>query len=186
MPILAKEPEIFPNGLLDEETPCPDGENWYAIHTISRREKDLMRRLRLQKIAHYGPMAESRKRSPNGRIRTSYLPLFRGYIFVRGTEEDRYNTVATGCVSNCLEVTDSAELFADLKQIRLVNRDGFDIRPEPRPLVGRRAIVRSGPMTGAEGTITQTHSQHRLTVMVSFMQQGASVVIDEADVELIN
>ena len=186
MPILAREPDIFPDNLLDEQTLCPAGTEWYAIHTLSRREKDLMRRLRSLKIAHYSPMAETRNRSPSGRIRTSYLPLFRGYVFVRGTEDDRYNTVATGCVSNCLGVADALELVSDLCRIRLLNQEGTDICPEPKPLMGRQAVVISGPMAGVQGTITQTNSLHRLTVIVNFMQQGASVTIDEADVELLD
>ena len=185
MPILAREPDMFPDNLLDEKTPCPEDTEWYAIHTLSRREKELMRRLRSARIPHYCPLAETRKRSPAGRIRTSYLPLFRGYVFVRGREEDRYTTVATGCVANCLEVTDSRELVTDLRRIRLLNHEGADIRPEPKPLIGRSAVVISGPMTGVQGTITEMHSQHRLTVLVNFMQQGASVTIDEADVELL-
>jgi len=186
MPILAKEPDIYPHELLEADTECPDGQKWFVIHTLSRREKELMRRLRTFKIAHYSPLAESRKRSPAGRIRTSYLPLFPGYVFIRANEDDRYRTVATGCVSNCLEVVDADELIDDLRRIQLLNQAGADIRPEPTPLVGRKAMVITGPMTGVEGTITQQHSQHRLTVVVTFMQQGASVTIDEADVNLLD
>jgi hypothetical protein len=40
-------------------------------------------------------------------------------------------------------------------------------------------------MTGLRGTITKVHAQHRLTVMVNFMQQGASILVDEADVDLL-
>lgn len=186
MPILAREADIFPNTLLEDLGESTDSLKWYVMHTLSRMEKELMRRLRFMEIAHYSPLTEHRKRSPAGRIRTSYLPLFSGYVFVRGTDEDRHNTVTTGCVANCLEVSDPAELVADLRRIQLLNQPGESVRPEPRPLVGRRAIVMSGPMTGVEGTITQQHSQYRLTVIVTFMQQGASVVIDEADVELID
>ncbi|MCH2213146.1 MAG: hypothetical protein MK110_17710 [Fuerstiella sp.] len=184
MPILANEPDIFPDNLLNQNGQSSEGIEWYAIHTLSRREKELMRRLRSQKISHYCPLAETRKRSPAGRIRTSYLPLFRSYVFVRGKEEDRYKAVATGCVANCLEVVESEQLVADLRRIRLLNQEGSDVRPEPVPLVGQNAIVVSGPLIGVRGTITEIHSQHRLTVLVSFMQQGASVTIDEADVEL--
>lgn len=186
MPILAQQPDMFPNNLLDEQTSCPEGNLWYVIHTLSRREKELMRRLKSNQIAYYSPLAASRKRSPAGRIRTSYLPLFRGYVFLRGSEEDRQLALTTGCVANCLEVADSAELISDLRRIKLLNQEGADIRPEPQPLIGRQAMVISGPMTGVEGTVTEVHSQHRLTVLVSFMQQGASVTIDEADVELLD
>jgi len=185
MPILAREPDIYPDNLLNDNARCDDDSEWYVIQTLSRREKDLMRRLRKHNIAHFSPLVETRKRSPAGRIRTSYLPLFRGYVFVHGTEDDRYRAVSTGCVSKCLEVPSAAELVTDLRRIQLLNLAGADIRPEPEPLVGRRAMVTSGPMTGVEGTITHQHSQHRLTVMVTFMQQGASVTIDEADVELL-
>jgi len=184
MPILAREPDIFPDTLLDDLSAESTSAEWYVIHTLSRREKELTRRLRSMEIAHYSPLAECRKRSPAGRIRTSYQPLFSGYVFVRGSNEDRHHTVATGCVANCLEVSDPTELIADLRRIQLLNQPGAEVRPEPKPLVGRRAIVISGPMAGVEGTITQQHSQHRLTVIVKFMQQGASVVVDDADIEL--
>ncbi len=185
MPILAHEPDIFPADLLDQDS-TPPGVGWYVMQTLSRREKQLMRRLRRLQIAHYGPLTESRRRSPAGRIRTSYLPLFRGYVFLRGTEEQRWQAVSTGCVSNCMIVSDTAQLVHDLKRVQLLNQSGSDIRCEPGLLVGRRAIVVSGPMTGVEGIITRQHSQHRLTVMVTFMQQGASVTIDEADIELLD
>jgi len=186
MPILAQEPDIFPADLLDEPIPGPEGTKWYVFHTLSRREKDLMRRLQANKIAHYCPMAETRKRSPAGRIRVSYLPLFSSYVFVRGTDEDRYHAVATGCVANCLEVTNAAKLITDLRRIRLLNQEGANIRAESKPPIGRQAVLKSGPMAGTQGIVTEAHSQHRLTVIVSFMQQGASVTIDEADIELLD
>ena len=46
-------------------------------------------------------------------------------------------------------------------------------------------MVKNGAMKGLKGTITKALSQHRLTVLVNFMQQGASVIVDEADVELL-
>lgn len=186
MPILAKEPDLYPDHLLDQLSVESNPGHWHVMYTLSRREKDLMRKLRAQGIAHFGPMIAHRKRSPAGRIRTSYIPLFTGYVFVCGDETDRYEAVSTGCVSRCLSVSDNAELLADLQRIHVIADTGTDVRPEPRPLVGRRAVVVSGPMTGIRGTITREHSQHRLTVLVTFMNQGASIQIDEADVELLD
>jgi transcription antitermination factor NusG len=82
-------------------------------------------------------------------------------------------------------VTESEQLLEDLKRIRLVLEKGKDVQPEPKPLIGRLAIVKTGAMAGLRGTISKVHSQHRLTVIVNFMQQGASVLVDEADVELL-
>ena len=187
MPILGKEPDLFPAELLDDpQASAPDGQ-WWVIYTLSRREKDLMRRLRSLNIAHYGPLVPHRTRSPQGRIRTSYLPLFAGYIFVFANEEGRYNTVSTGCVSKCIEVTEHETLLEDLKQVRALEEFGEDLQSEIRPTIGQRARIVRGPLAGKElvGTITQVKSQHRLTILVNFLQQGASVVVDEADLELI-
>lgn len=184
MPILAQEPDIFPDSLLDKPADSLD-DSWFAMYTLARQEKELMRKLRPLKIAHYGPMIQQRKRSPQGRIRTSYVPLFTGYVFVRGDEVARHDAVSTGCISRCLPVTEHEELIEDLRRIRQLVITGAEVHPEPVPLVGRTCVVRNGAMKGLKGTITKTLNQHRLTIMVNFMQQGASVIVDEADVELI-
>ncbi len=184
MPILAKEPDMFPENLLDAPAAGID-ELWFAMYTLARHEKEFMRKLRPLNIAHYGPMVQQRKRSPQGRIRTSYIPLFTGYVFIRGDEVARHDAVSTGCISRCLPVTESEQLLLDLQRIRFVIERGNDVQPEPKPLIGRAAIVKTGAMTGLRGTISKVHSQHRLTVIVNFMQQGASVLVDEADVELL-
>ena len=185
MPILAKEPDLFPPDLLDQTSSVPQDESWFAVYTLARHEKELMRKLRPLNIAHYGPMIQQRKRSPQGRIRTSYVPLFTGYVFIRGDEVARHNAVSTGCISRCLPVVDPTELLQDLARIRQLIETGNEVQPEPKPLLGRAAVVRTGAMKGLKGTVTKVHSQHRLTVMVNFMQQGASVVVDEADIELL-
>ncbi|MEI7699182.1 MAG: transcription termination/antitermination NusG family protein [Planctomycetia bacterium] len=185
MPILAREPDLYPDDLLAGGIVTPADESWFAMYTMARREKDLMRRLRQQQIAYYGPMIENRSRSPQGRIRTSWVPLFAGYVFVRGDEVDRHETVSTGCVSRCLRVTMPEELVADLQQIRLLLEKGSEVRPEPRPVVGRTAVIKRGAMAGMRGTVTKANSSHRITVLVNFMQQGASMVVDEADVDLL-
>lgn len=186
MPILGKEPDLFPKALLEDPSAVCDGE-WYVIYTLSRREKDLMRRLREKKIAHYGPLVPHRTRSPQGRIRTSYLPLFAGYVFVYGSEEDRYHTVSTGCVSKCLPVTDGDQLVIDLRQIKVLEEHGEDLQAETRPTEGQKVRIVRGPLKDKElmGTIVKVKSQHRLIVMVNFLQQGASITVEEADVEIV-
>ena len=157
MPILKKEPDLYPEELLENSAEVSPAGQWFAMYTLSRREKDLMRRLRAQNIAHYGPMVPNRSRSPQGRIRTSYMPLFAGYVFVYGTEEDRYNAVATGCISKVIDVSDAGQLVTDLCQVRLLVEHGEDLRAEVRPVVGQRARIIRGPLKEREltGTITR-------------------------------
>lgn len=187
MPILGKEPDLYPDELLTAPNSIVQDGHWFVIYTMSRREKDLMRRLRAQQIAHYGPLVPHRTKSPQGRIRTSYQPLFSGYIFVYGTEEDRYNTVSTGCVSKCIEVNEPEQLEDDLRRIRVLEEHGEDLKAEVRPTAGQTARIVRGPLKDRElvGTIIKVKNNHRLIVMVNFLQQGASITVDEADVEVM-
>ena len=90
MPILKKENDIFPDDLLlNEQVHGDDARTWWCLYTMSRREKDLMRKLAAAKIPHYGPMVTKRYRSPAGRLRTSYVPLFANYVFMLANEQER-------------------------------------------------------------------------------------------------
>src|SRR6516162_8251751 len=106
MPTLAAEIDIFPSDLLDREEWTHDAEDrcWWALYTRSRREKELMRRLRALEIPFYGPTIERRGRSPQGRVRTSFIPLFSNYVFLYGNASERYKPLTTNCVSRDLSV----------------------------------------------------------------------------------
>ena len=111
MPILAREPDIYPDNLLDGASPlASEAAPWWALYTLPRREKDLMRRLRAWQVPFYGPVIEQRKRSPQGRVRRAYVPLFPGYVFLCGSEEARHRALTTNCVSRCLIVPDGGRL----------------------------------------------------------------------------
>src|SRR3972149_3559745 len=145
MPILLPEPDIFPEGLLGDEPPAADpARQWWALYTLPRREKELMRRLRTMEIPHYGPLVKRRFRSPNGRARTSYVPLFAGYVFLCGDEVARYQSLTTNCVSRCLVVDDTLELEHDLRQIRRLIQSETPLTPEARIQPGTRGRIRSG------------------------------------------
>jgi transcriptional antiterminator RfaH len=183
MPILPREPDIFPAELLDETAPELGEGQWWAMYTMARREKELMRRLRSMQVAYYSPLVHKRARSPGGRVRESYVPLFASYVFVYGTQAERERALATNCVSRCLAVSDAAQLVHDLRQIRrLIDLDApmtVEARIEP----GRRVRVRSGPMAGLEGTVNKRRGKDWLVVAVEFLGQGASVLLEDFQVE---
>ncbi len=186
MPILPQEPDIWPENLFAEEAVNTDAGTWWALHTLPRREKDLMRRLRRMEIPFYGPMVKRRSRSPGGRSRTSYVPLFAGYVFLFGSEEQRYQSLTTNCVSRCLEVRDGRQLAQDLSQIRQLISSEAPLTPEARIEAGMRIRVRSGPLMGLEGVVIKRRGAERLLVVVHFLQQGASVQLEDYQVERID
>jgi len=187
MPILQREPDIFPDDLLDQVEPCGEyTAPWWALYTVSRREKQLMRRLRQMEIPFFGPVIERRTRSASGRVRISNVPLFAGYVFLRGDEEARYRALTTNCVSRTLPVPDPVTLVNDLRQIRQMIAADMPLTPEARLQPGMRVRVRSGPLIGLEGVVLSRRGQQRLLVAVEFLQQGASALLEDFVVERID
>lgn len=187
MPILPREPDTFPEDLFEEHRLAEQPEaHWWALYTLPRREKELVRRLRRMEIWHYSPFICRRYRSPTGRARTVWAPLFPGYVFLLGTEMDRYQAMTTQCVSRWLEVPDEKELLHDLRQIRRLIESGLPLAPEARLEPGHRVRIRSGPLVGLEGVVIRRRGQDRLLVAVQFLQKGASVELADFQVEQID
>jgi transcriptional antiterminator RfaH len=186
MPILARENDIFPEDLLDPTDEIrADASPWWALYTLPRREKELMRRLRAWEVPFYSPIIERRRQSPQGRVRKSYVPLFGSYVFLCGGEEQRYRALTTNCVSRCLVVPDRGRLVADLRQIRRLIQADVPLTPESRIQPGGRVRVRSGSLMGVEGVVVRRQNKERLLVAVRFLQQGASLLLEDFQVEAI-
>jgi transcriptional antiterminator RfaH len=184
MPILTAEPDLYPDDLLDRENWSTEvDQSWWALYTRSRCEMELMRRLRALDIPHYGPTIEKRGRTPKGRINTSFVPLFANYVFLYGDATQRYAALTTNCISRDLVVVEGEQLASDLKQLRRLIQSGLPITPEAKLEPGTRVRMRSGPLVGQEGTVIRRHGETRLLVAVKFLQQGATVQIDECDLE---
>ncbi|TWT52633.1 transcriptional activator RfaH [Rubripirellula amarantea] len=149
------------------------------MYTKSRQEKQLMRRLRQADVPHYAPQIASRRRSPAGRIRVTYQPLFASYVFVCGDDEARYQSVCTDCVRQASPIEDVEQFVTDLRQIQsLINMD-VPLTIEARIEPGEMVRVKSGVFAGYEGVVLKRTQETRLLVCVRFMEQGVSVKLDD-------
>ncbi len=186
MPILAKEVDCFPEDLLKwEQLGLENDRSWWALYTMARREKDLMRRLLSLQIPFYGPVIPKRFRSPAGRWRISYIPLFPGYVFMYGDSSQRYDAMTTNCVSRYIPVTDGVRLTEQLRQFYRLIEQGVPLTPEDRLQPGDVVRVRRGPLQGIEGVVIRREGRTRLVVAVDFLRRGASLVLDDCDYEVI-
>jgi transcriptional antiterminator RfaH len=184
MPILTAESDIFPDDLFDNEKLLRDPErSWWVLYTRSRMEKELMRRLRGMEVPFYCPTYEKRSRTPRGRLQKSYLPLFPNYVFLLADSTQRYAALTTNCLSRDIPVANREELEIDLRQLQRLLLSGVPLTPERCLEPGYRVRVRSGPLAGQEGIILQRRGDTRLLVAVRFLQQGASVQLDECELE---
>src|SRR6266540_1685468 len=125
MPLLKREVEIsHPNLFELSEAELP----WWIAHTRSRQEKALARFLLPLEIPFYIPQREKRVRRA-GRSLTSYLPLFPGYVFFRGSAEDRQATLRSGLLVKILDVSDQRLLQKELAELRHLQQSGANLVP---------------------------------------------------------
>ena len=186
MPILPRQRDLFPADLLTADPPAGDElPRWVAFYTLSRSEKDLMRKLEAAGVPFYAPLIRRRLKSAGGRVRDSHVPLFSGYVFSRVDDDQRRAALATNTIARWLPIVDETALLADLRTIkRLIDTDQ-PLAPEARIEPGQLVRVRSGPLRGLEGTVERRHGTQRLVVAVRFLNQGASVELEDVDLETI-
>jgi hypothetical protein len=182
MPILPYQPDMHPETLL--ESP-PAVARWWAAYTHARREKVFMDLLLKFDVPFYGPLIKRKTRSPAGRVEISFLPLFSGYVFLCGNEEQRAEAFKTKCAVRILEAPDQAQLLFDLRQIQQLIASNAPLSPESRLVRGMKVRIRSGLLAGIEGSVIKRRGKDMLLVAVRFLQQGASVVLGDYETEKI-
>ena len=184
MPILAPEPCLYPDGLLNGFSQEPSDRRWWALYTKAQQEKAVARDLLAQAIPFYLPLAKKISYRRGRRFR-SLKALFPGYVFLYGSDEDRVSSLRTNRISRVLAVHEPERLRRELHDIeRLIRADG-PLTIEQRMSPGQRVRVRCGPLAGLEGVVARRRGGTQLIVNVHFLQKGASVEIDDFMLEPI-
>jgi transcription antitermination factor NusG len=171
MPLLKREREFFPDDLFDmsaSETP------WWVAHTFSRQDKALARHLLQLEIPFYLPYREHRARR-SGRTLYSYLPLFPGYVFCRGSSLQRLSALRSNLIVKLLEVSDQALLARELLQLRQLKESGAEMVPYVDLVPGESVCVREGPFKGYTGVVLRSQGRVRLLVSISMLKQVVAV-----------
>jgi len=174
-------PELFP-------ADCPldgDGGLWWVARVRPRQEKALAWDLLRASVSYFLPMYEAVRRSRQRSWKTK-LPLFAGYLFFRGQENQRLGALKTGRVADLLAVHDQQQLVRELTAIQRLIESGIGVDPYPALRRGVRCRIRSGPLQGIEGKVAQRRARSRFVVEVGILGQGAAVTIDGSLLEPVD
>ena len=158
---------------------------WWVAHTKSRNEKALAWQMLRNNISYFLPMTRKVTRK-KGRTFRSLLPLFTGYLFFCGNEDQRIKVLQTNRIANLIEVTETERFLKDLSPIEKLIREGEDVKPHVYIKAGQKCRVIAGPLLGTEG-IAETENQNtRLILQVEMLGQATSVEIATDFIELID
>jgi transcription antitermination factor NusG len=162
---------------------------WYAVHTRSRHEFQILERLNKNGIEAFLPAVE-RIRKWKDRKKIIAFPLFPGYLFVHiaKTPGEKLSVLKIkGVVRLLCSVPGEPDPVPDdqinsLKRL-IENKEALD--PYPYIEEGQRVRIRVGPLSGVEGILVEKLDKHVLVLSVDVLRQGVALTIDASDVEKI-
>jgi transcriptional antiterminator RfaH len=174
-------PISWPEGMSIEEF----SGQWLVAHTKSRNEKALAHELITKEIKYFLPM-NWKVRHTRGRKIRSFMPLFSGYLFFCGEEEQRLEVLRTNRVANIIKVKDQDKLLKELLQIEHALNAGADLLPHKYISKGQLCRVISGPFTGLQGIMIRTKGKTHLVLQVEMLGQASSVEIESDIIEVVD
>jgi transcription antitermination factor NusG len=152
---------------------------WHLLHTKSRQEKALMESLTIKGIAAFLPLVDV-TRTYGRRKAQVELPLFPGYIFLKGHLEAAYEADRTKRVATIIPVVDQMKLTWELRNLAMALTARISLDPFPYLRSGVKVEVRSGPLMGVQGIIESRTKRDRLCLQIEMLGQATSVEIDGA------
>ena len=186
MPLLPLEPFVSPADLFSNPPAAEsDPGCWWVLHTRPRAEKSLARRFLARNLSFFLPLYKHQWRK-GGRLFRAHMPLFPGYIFLRGDAEARLQALETNQVVRTLTVVDDARLRDDLARVYRMMQAGMLLSPEEQLQPGAAVEIVAGPLAGLNGKILRRGRQLRFFVEVHLLQRGVSIEIEGWMIRLLS
>jgi transcription antitermination factor NusG len=134
---------------------------WYAVYTKPRWEKKVNSLLLQKGIEAYCPLNKIRRKWSD-RVKTIEEPLFKSYVFVKVTDEDRTNVRMTNGVVNFIYWNGRPAIIKE-KEIQIIKRflDEYEnVEVVKMELVeGDRVQITAGPMMDKEGKVLEVKNK---------------------------
>src|SRR5437667_4892986 len=174
-PAIAAEEELF-----SETAP---GE-WFLLRTRSRQEKIIASDLTARSVSNFLPLMRC-VRYYGGHKAVVDMPLFPGYVFLRGTPEDAYSLDRAGRIAQIITIVNQRKVNWELKNIDFALNNEAPLSRFPYLKQGVRVEVRSGPLRGLQGIVECRTKRDRLVLQVDILGTAVSVEVDGALLDVI-
>lgn len=157
---------------------------WFVLHTKSRQEKAMAGDLAARKVAHFLPLVTKVRTSGSRKVKVQE-PLFPGYLFLRGSQDDVYNADRTKRVAHIITVPNQQRLIWELRNLAMALQNKTPLDPYPYLKEGVRVEVTSGPLRGLQGIIESRSSIDRLILSVEILGRAVSVELHGALLDVV-
>lgn len=160
---------------------------WYAAYVRTRHEKQVAKQLQERQLNCFLPVYRSVRRWKD-RQKEVDLVLFSGYVFVHIHQRERLRVLQLPGVVRFVNFNGSPAVVPD-SEIELLRHgltSGARVEPHPYLKVGRRVLVKYGPLTGASGILVRRKDKFRVVISIEAIMRSVAIEVDAADVEACN
>ena len=160
---------------------------WYALYTRHQHEKTVTQILKNKGFETLLPLYSTAHRWKD-RAKFVSLPLFPGYVFLRGGLERRLAIMTTPGIHSIVSSAGQpcAIPAAEIDAIERAVERGFRLEPHPLLKCGDWVRVKNGPLQGIQGILVRKKNLYRLVLSVEMLGKAASVEVDGFLVERVN
>lgn len=165
--------------------PGVDCGDWFVLRTRARQEKILANDLAARSIPAFLPLINS-VRYYGGRKARVELPLFPGYVFLRGSRDDAYAADRTRRIAQIITVSNQERLDMELRSLAIAIQSQAPLDPYPYLKKGVWVEVRSGPFRGIQGLIEDRSKANLLILQVEMLGRAVSLELDGSLLDVID
>ena len=171
-------------GAANAEIQIGDQPAWWAVYTQHQHEKTVAEVLTGKGFDVFLPLHETMRRWKD-RQKVLSLPLFPGYVFVRGVMSRRLQVVTTPGIHMILSRGEQIEVIPEVEidAIRKAIQGSYRVEPHPFLKIGERVRVTRGSLEGVEGILIRKKNFYRLILSVDMLAQSVGVEVSASDVE---
>lgn len=161
---------------------------WFVLQTKPRNEKIVLKQVEQKGIETFLPLTE-KIRIWSDRKKKIQVPLFSGYVFIYGTEEERIRAISNtfGAIRYIFyekrpAIVSQREIDL-IKQI-LIEPDRVSIG-DKKIKKGDKIIVTGGIFKGMSGYVNEFRGNYKLTVNLEELPFSFSIILNSNEVSLL-
>ncbi|MGB6687389.1 MAG: UpxY family transcription antiterminator [Terracidiphilus sp.] len=157
---------------------------WFATFTLPQNEKSVLKQLDIRSVESFLPTYETVRVWKNRQRKKVTLPLFPTYVFVRINRAERGKVLrcpgVLHIVGNHREPLPLADAEVELLRSGVCRRR---VEPYRDLVIGDRVRIKSGIMSGVQGTLVRRNSRLRFVLTIQMINQHAAIEVNAEDME---
>ncbi len=163
-----------------------EGAHWFAVYTKPRWEKKVSETLKEKGVEVYCPLNKVEKQWSD-RKKIIHEPLFKGYVFVRITENQKLDVRTVNGIVNFVYWNGKPAVVRD-EEIEIIQRflsEFNDVEVESLSLqVNNQVLIKQGVLVNYQGIVLEVLG-NRAKVLVESMGLKLSATIDKKNLQLV-